>query len=556
MARKRRNNNNIVIVPLGGVEEIGINSTAIQYGDEIIIIDCGLGFPENDQYGIDYLIPNIDFLKRNISKIKGLIITHAHYDHIGALNLILPKLKFPKVYAPPFASEVIKKKLEEDNLLDKTTIEIYKEEDVFNFGKLSTTFFRVNHSTPDAFGVIIKTPLGSVIHTGDFKIDTSPEGEEPANLTKIAKTGSEGVLALLSDSTNAFKEGFSKSESKITDILRNVVEKSEGRIIVATFSQLVTRINQLIFVAQNEGRKVAVSGRSLETTIQIARKLKYIKAPDDLFVSLKQISKLPKNKQMIFTTGHQGETMAALSRIARGEHKDVQIQKGDTVILSSSVIPGNDLVVQKMIDDLSTQGAKVFHQGIMDLHAGGHGYQEDQKLMINLVKPKFFIPVHGYQSFLAEHARTAQSLGIPEKNTIVAKRGEEIILSQNSIRTGKKYKSKPVIVSGLGVGDIGQQVLKEREQLANYGIVLIFFDLDRKTLDLKAKPKVISKGFVFERNLHYLIEGIEREAEKSVKKHKDSVKKPEALFDKVERDIARYISKEIKREPMILPILI
>lgn len=541
-----KNADHIKIIPLGGVEEIGINCTAIEYKGNIIVIDCGLGFPENDQLGIDYIIPNIDYLERNKSRIRGIYITHSHYDHIGALDVVLPKLDFPNVYAPAFAAELIKHRFTESKIVDKVKVITYKESNFFKITKdISLTFFKVNHSTPDSYGFIFLTPIGKIIHTGDFKVDNSPVDEKPINLTKIAKYSSDGVLALLSDSTNSFRKGFSKSEYDIIDILRDVVEKANGRVIVATFSQLVTRINQLLQLAVELDKKVAISGRSLDTALKIARDLGYIKIPDTLIVPLNKISQYPKHKQMIFTTGHQGETMAALSRIARGEHKDVKIEKGDNVIMSSSVIPGNEVLVQKMIDDLSVLGAKVIHQGIMDLHAGGHGYQEDQKLMLNIVRPKFFIPVHGYQSFLAQHGQTAVSVGVKEENVMLAKKGREIIITKNSIKVGKQHRSTPIIVSGLGVGDIGTSILTEREKLGSNGIVIILVDLMHSTC------KVETRGFAFEQTSQVLLEEIRTTSQQIVNSSTDR----KAIKPEIESKLFKLIQKKLQREPLIHVII-
>ena len=549
---KKNKEDAIRIIPLGGVEEIGINCTAFEYRDEIIVIDCGMGFPENDQYGVDFLIPNTDYLERNKKKIKAVIITHSHYDHIGGLDLILPKVNFPNVYAPPFAKELITSRLTESKIIGKIKLSLYKEKDILNIGNFKIGFFKVNHSTPDSFGIAIKTNVGTIVHTGDFKFDNSPLFEQPANYIRIAKLGAKGVLALLSDSTNSYKKGFSKSESEISDILRNVVKDAKGRIIVATFSQLVDRINQLLLIGQETGKKVSINGRSLATTIRIARKLKYIKTVDNLILPIQKVKRLDKSLQMHFVTGHQGEDMAALSRISRGEHKDIQIQKGDTVILSSSVIPGNEILVQNMIDLLSKKGATIIHQGTLDLHAGGHGYQEDQKLMINLTKPKFFIPVHGYHSFLSEHSRTAVSLGIPEKNTHISRNGEEIILTKNSIKRGKRYRSKPIFVSGLGVGDIGNLLLSEREQLANYGIVIIHINVDTKTHKLLSKPQIITKGFIFEKGNAKLINIIR---EKVIDIPKKITNNNQELKRNIEKEVMKITKKQIQREPMIVTII-
>lgn len=545
----QKGKNKVKIIPLGGVEEIGINSTAIEYDNKIVIVDYGLGFPENDEYGVDYLIPNSNYLVENKKRIVGLFITHGHLDHIGGIHLLLKKLDFPKIYAPAFAAELIKLKLKEHDLLEKTKFDIYNERSKYTFGKLSVDFFRVNHSTPDSYGFAIGTEHGYVVHTGDFKFDNSPVGEPTASYGKIAYFGRKGVIAMLSDSTNSFKKGHSKSESEVSEILKDIVEKADGRVIVATFSQLVLRINQLLLAANALGRKVAISGRSLEQTLNIARNLGYINAPDDLFVPIHRIKTLPLHKQMILTTGHQGETMAALSRIARGEHKDVKVGKGDTVILSSSIIPGNEILIQNMVDELSQQGAKVIHQAIMDLHAGGHGYQEDQKLMLNLAKPKFFIPVHGYQSFLIEHGRTAQSLGIPENNVIISKRGKEILIDRDGWTFGKQHSSNPVFVSGLGVGDIGETILAEREQLAKGGVIIISIDKTNLT-----NYQITSKGFVYFRSYSNIQKGIEDTVRSTLDANK-TISNIGDLANKVERAVSKYVNKEIERNPMIITII-
>lgn len=547
-------NSKVKIIPLGGVEEIGINCTAIEYNDEIAVIDVGLGFPLSDQYGVDYVIPNIDYLKRNKEKIQGIIITHAHLDHIGALPYVVEELDFPEIFASRFSIEMIRQKLEEHKLMDKVNIRVVTKESKLASGSFEISFFGVTHSIPESMGVIVRTPAGTVVHSGDFKFDNSPMNEPPSDYDKIAKTGSEGVLALLSDSTNSFKSGHSGSERVIYDTLKDIVEGAEGRVIVATFSSLLTRLYQLIKIAQDNGRKVAIAGRSMQNVIGIARKLGYIDVPDNLFIEPRNIKSLPDDKVMVLATGAQGEHFAALARMARGDHRELDVKDGDTVILSASIIPGNDMLVQGLIDDLSEKGATVFHKAeIMDLHSSGHGYQEDQKLMINLVKPKYFIPVHGYPSFLHKHAQTAVSVGVDQKNTIIPKRGDIIELDQDGWKIGKHVKSNPVLVSGSGVGDIGEVVLSDREQLANYGVVVIYAGIDvagKKATDVQ----VISRGFVYVKTHKSLIDQIGDRAKHAIEKEVKDLSNEKELRDRVNRGVRKLLYDETEREPMILTV--
>ncbi len=544
--------NTLQIIPLAGVEQIGANSTIVRYKNQIVIVDAGLGFPDTQVYGIDYCIPNLEYLKAHKNLIEGIVITHGHLDHIGAVAHFLEELDFPEVYASKFALELIKLKLKEKRLLSKAKLIEITSSSKLSAREITVEFFGVNHSIPEAMGVIIKTPAGNVVHTGDFKFDNSPINEPIADYGKIANYGREGVLALLSDSTNSFKPGHSVSESKVAEILEEVCEDAKGRIIVATFSSLVTRISQLIAIAQKLNRKVYISGRSMENVVKISRQFGYIKAYDDNFITEKSLNKYDDNRVMILATGAQGETMASLARMSRGEHKDVKLKKGDTVILSASVIPSNATEVQKMIDELSKKGARVFHQDIMDLHTSGHGNQEDQKLMINLVKPKFFIPVHGYQSFLFEHARTAKALGIKESNIILPENGDVIEISKESWQKLTKIQSAPLLVSGLGVGDIGASVLSDREQLANYGIVFIVLVVDAKSKKLISRPVVLSRGFVYLKKSYDLIDSI-RDDVKSLYEHEMRKKSDFNSVKKIIRQEVRHsLYKETEREPIIL----
>lgn len=544
----------IKIIPLGGVEEIGINSTAIEYNNEIAIIDMGLGFPLSDQYGVDYVIPNTDYLKKNKHKNQGLIITHAHLDHIGAIPFVLKDLGFPVIFASQFAAELISAKLIEYNLMSQARIQIINFKSELASGDFKISFFKVNHSIPESMGVIVKTPAGTIVHTGDFKFDNSPVNEEVADYAKIADTGANGVLALLSDSTNSFKTGHSKSEAVISNVLENIVEKAKGRVIVATFSSLVNRLYQLLQIAEQTNRKVLIVGKSMQNMIEFARKIGYIDVKDSLFISERAVKRLKDENVMILATGAQGEHFAALARIARGEHAAVKIRKGDTIILSASIIPGNDMLVQGMIDEFSRQGAHVFHNAeIMDLHSSGHGYQEDQRLMINLVKPKFFMPVHGYPSFLYKHASIAQELGIPEKNTIIANRGDVIELDQNSWAKAGKVKAQPVLVSGSGVGDVGNVVLADREQLANYGVIVI--NLNIKDNLLNGNAHIVSRGFVYVKDNRAMMEKIASIAEAQTKEGLLQKKDDKTIREGISSAVRKFVFGETQREPMILPLI-
>lgn len=541
------------IIPLGGVEEIGINCTVIEYGDQIIVIDVGLGFPLSDQYGVDYVIPNIKYLKKNKHKIEGIIITHAHLDHIGGLPYVLEDLDFPEVYASRFSIEMINNKLKEHNLLTKTNIKEVSSDSHLISGEFELNFFRVNHSIPESMGVIVKTPMGNIVHTGDFKFDNSPVNEPVTDYAKIAAAGAEGVLALISDSTNSFKKGHSKSEGSIGEALEKIVKEAKGRVVVATFSSLVNRLYQLIKIAEKHDRKVAIVGRSMENTIKIAKKLGYIDVPDSIFINRNKIKSIKDEKLLVLSTGAQGEDMAALARMARDNHPNISIKKGDSVILSASVIPGNDMLVQMLIDDLSLKGAYVFHnKDYMDLHSGGHGHQEDQKLMINLVKPKFFMPVHGYQSFLIKHGQTAETVGIEEKNIIISKRGSVIAFTKDKWQKEPSVPANPVLVSGSGVGDIGSLVLNDRQQLANYGMVVLVINLDLATKKIKGEPEVLTRGFVFAKENKVLISRIKDTAVQTVKNTVVQKENVNELKEEISKRLRKLLYEETQREPMIL----
>jgi len=544
------------IIPLGGVEGIGFNSTIVEYKDSIFIIDMGLGFPEGDLYGIDYVIPNIEYLKKNKQKIKALIITHGHLDHIGAIPFVLRDIGNPKIIASGFAAEMIKNNLARNRVMENINLSLITPNCSFNFGEIRVSFFRVNHSIPESYGVVIKSPQGTMVHTGDFKFDNSPSLEPVADYNTIARIGSEGVLALLSDSTNSFISGHSKSEYYINDKLQDIIEMSKGRVLIATFSSLVTRIIELFDIAIRTNRKVAVIGRSMNKILEISDKLGYLGKRKRVLIPIEDIAKYPDKRLLIIATGAQGEEMAALPTILRDKNPLVKIKKGDAVILSASVIPGNDVPVQNLIDELSMKGALVYHESDgMDLHTSGHGFQEDQKLMLNLIKPKFFIPVHGYQSFLYKHAQTAQNVGIDERNIIIPRNGQVIELTRQGYQVKTSIKCTPILVSGSGIGDIGEQVLHERQQLGNNGLVVISLIVDKTQLKVVNNIQIITKGFTFYKENSKLFEEIEDIAKEILQRELSYKTEIKEIKQVVIREVAKYINKVISREPTILVLI-
>lgn len=545
------------VIPISGLEFIGANCTAIEYGDDIVIIDAGMGFTSVDYLGIDYVIPNPKYFVQNAKKIKGLVITHGHLDHIGAIPNLIESMGFPTIFASKFAKELIYNKVRMDakDVYPKVNITNVNPNSKLRFGDIQIEFFSVNHSIPESMGIIIRTPEGIVVHSGDFKFDNSPINEAPADYAKIAKVGSEGVLCLLSDSTNSYREGNCLSESEISKRLDGLIGDIKGRVVVATFGSMVNRLMELLKIAQKYDRKVFVSGRSMQNAIDIAVKVGYIKIPENLLIKGRDVSKYKDDKIMILATGSQGEDLAALARMSRNEHKEIQIKHGDTVILSASIIPGNGSLVQGLIDDLSKLGAYVYHNEIMNLHTTGHGHKEEQKLMINLVQPKYFMPVHGFQSFLAEHARTAVSIGIPEENVILAKDGDVIELSKQEWKKVSKVTAKPVNVSGSMVGDIGNIVLDDRQKLASYGVVVYSMLLNKQTGEFVKSPEILSRGFVYMKTSKELINGASALIEEEYKVVKDKKMQPGDLKEYISKRLRKYFYKETQREPILLAVI-
>lgn len=547
---------NLKIIPIGGVEEIGTNCTVYEYKDQIMVVDMGAGFPDADMYGVDLMIPNIDYLEKRKSQIDGIFITHGHLDHIGALKYLLPKLDFPPVYGTSFTIALIKTDLEEEGLLEKARLHVINEDSVLSSGDFTVSFFRVNHSIPQCVGLLIETPTAKAVHTGDFKFDNSPINEPVADYAKIAKIGEKGVDILLSDSTNSLRKGHPISESEVAKSLEDTIERAKGRVVIATFSGLVGRLYQIMQIAHKQGRKVAIAGYSMNKTLRLAQEIDYIKPAPGLIVPIQKINRYNDEKVIILTTGAQGESNAALFRMASGEYKGVELKKGDTVIISAGTIPGNNLAVQNLIEAISARGAIVHQSESMDFFTSGHGYQEDQKIMINLVKPKYFMPVHGYLYFMREHGRTAVQVGIKEQNVIIAKRGQ-IIEGRSTVGFSHNgnVKANPILVSGTGVGDVGESVLAERHRLGNHGVIVIDMIINREKRTLLGDPFVVTRGFVFARSKLDLLAEIRAKANTFVSAKLKHTLDVAELRAELEDKLGKFVRDEIGRDPVILSLI-
>ena len=557
-----KNNSGLLrVYPLGGFEEVGKNMTVFETQNDIVIIDMGLQFPEENMYGIDYVIPDISSLEPKKNKIRGILITHGHLDHIGAVQHLLPKLNFPKVYATPLTRGLIEKRIKEAHLLDKTKIQTILPNDKLHLGDFEAEFFRVNHSIPDCVGIALSTPAGLIIHTGDFKFDFTPSDQKPADFGKIASLGNRNVLALFSDSTNATEPGHTVSEKVIEAELDRVIEKAKGRVIVATFSSLIGRIDQVIQSALKHNRKVFLSGRSMEDNVEIASNLGYIKTPRGSIRKLDQLKSVPDRQAMLVTTGSQGEEMSALTRISLGTHQKIKIKPGDTVILSSSPIIGNEKAIVTVINNLIRLGAHVVTNRNLDVHTSGHGKQGDLKLMISLVRPRYLVPIHGELHMRAAHRDIAGELGIPEKDVALIDNGEILEFFDGKMRKSKsKITVNNIMIDGHGIGDDASLVQRERQTMSQSGMVIIMLKVI-ETGKLIADPIVISKGFLYAKEGKDIFSEVSQAAKKAYTEQFAKIGKMDNKAEYILREAVRHncsktIRKRINREPLILPILV
>lgn len=551
-----RNNNKLRIIPLGGMREVGKNMTVIEYRDEIIVIDCGMTFPENDMPGIDVIIPDFKYLLKKKDKIKGLVITHGHEDHIGAIPYFLKELNVP-VYGTKLTLALLEGKLKEHRLLNSTVMNTVSYGQKVRLGKFEVEWVRVNHSIPDAAALAINTPIGTIVHSGDFKVDFTPIDSPPIDLNRLAAIGDKGVLALFSESTNVLREGFSMSERKVGNTFDRMFSlMRNNRIIIATFASNVYRIQQIIYAAEKFNRKVVLSGRSMVNVMGIAQNLGYLKVKPNTIVDIKDMHKFNAKQICLITTGSQGEPMSAMSRIASGEHKKIQLLKEDVIILSSHPIPGNENAVNTVINRLLEKGVRVIYESLSEIHVSGHAHQEEHKLLLSILKPKYFIPVHGEIKHLLKHAEVAQKMGVEKNNIFLLDNGSCLEIGQDSARMAQSVPAGQTLVDGLGVGDVGNIVIRDRKHLSEDGLIIVVLGMNKKEGKLVSGPDIISRGFVYVRESTDLMDEVKEVVNKSLATcDKDNVKDWSSIKSAVREDLRSFLFRKTRRNPMILPII-
>jgi ribonuclease J len=548
---------NLRIIPLGGLGEVGRNMMILEWGDEAIIVDIGLNFPEEKTPGVDYVIPNISYLEKNKKKILGVILTHGHYDHIGAIPYILDKIGNPPLFGSAMTLGITTKRQEEFPLKPKLRTNEIKEGDRIELGPFTAEFFHQNHNVPDGHGVLIETPVGNIIHTSDFKFDLTPTNAPPTDFDRLHEIASRGILLLMSDSTGAEAEGRSLSEKVISENLDIIFEKAKGRIITATFASLINRIQDIITLSEKHGRKVVVEGYGMKTNIEIARNLGLIKTKKGTVIPAEKASDYPDNKITILSTGAQGEGNAALMRILSKQHRHFQLRKGDSVVLSSSVIPGNERAVQNLKDDIMRQGAYIFHSQMMDIHAKGHAQQEELRDMIRIMSPQFFLPIHGQYSMMASHAQIAHEEGVPKSNIALIDNGFIITINKEKLTISKKpVPVAPVMVDGSGIGDVGGVVLHDRMELAESGIFVVIAVIDKKTRKIKNSPDIISRGFVYLRESQLLLTEVRKKVMEIISRGGKQQKDVKDIKPEIKSKIEGFLYSKTGRRPMVLPVVI
>jgi ribonuclease J len=543
------------IIPLGGLGEIGKNMTVIRYEDEMLVIDGGLMFPEDEMLGIDIVIPDISYLIENKDLLKGILLTHGHEDHIGGLPYILREVDAP-IYGSKLTLGLLSEKLKETGI-SKVNLNSVKPRSVIKLGNhFSVEFFRVTHSIPGCFGMAITTPLGTIVHSGDFKMDQTPVDGEFMDYGRLAEIGKKGVLVLMSDSTNVERPGYTRSEKEVGETLKSVFGQTEGRIIVATFASNVHRIQQVIDAAALYNRKIAIVGRSMINVVSIAQELQYLKIPEDILIDIEEIGRYPKNRIVIISTGSQGEPMSALTRMANNDHRKVEIMPGDTVVLSATPIPGNEKMVSRTINQLYRQGAEVIHGPSIGIHASGHASQEELKMMLSLVRPKFFVPVHGEYRHLVKHAQLAKRIGIPAENVFVGENGQIMEFTKDKGMIGKRVTSGQILIDGLGVGDVGNVVLRDRKQLSEDGILIVVVGINKSEKLVVSGPEIVSRGFVYVREADQLMEDAKDRVNQILDKCSEkNITDWTGIKSQIREGLGRFLYERTRRRPMILPII-